>query len=205
VTTYPTAGSYTVIATYSGDPAFGSSSATFTQVVDLAPAITSANSVTATVGKAVSFQATASGSPAPTFTENGALPKGVTLSSTGLLSGTPAAGTGGSYTITITATNPVGSVQQSFILRVDQAPAITSANAATAIVGKSFSFEFTGSGYPAPTFTESGALPKGVTLSSTGLLSGTPAAGTSGSYTITITVTNTAGSVQQSFKLTVIT
>jgi hypothetical protein len=200
VTSYPTAGSYTVAATYSGDPAFGSSSATLTEVVDQAPAITSANAATATVGKSFSLQITASGSPAPTFTESGALPKGVTFSS-GLLSGTPAAGTGGRYAITITATNAAGSVQQSFTLTVDQAPVITSTAKTTVALGKSFSFQVTATGYPVPTFTESGALPKGVTLSSSGLLSGTPS-GSAASYAIIITATNAAGSVQQSFTLT---
>jgi hypothetical protein len=105
---YPTAGSYTVVATYSGDPAFGSSSATFIQVVDQPPAITSAATATATVGKSLSFSVTASGSPAPIFTESGALPKGVTLSSTGLLSGKPDDDTKGTYKVTLAATNGIG-------------------------------------------------------------------------------------------------
>jgi len=88
---------------------------------------------------------------------------------------------------------------------VDQAPAITSAATASAKVGKSLSFAVTASGYPAPTYSESGSLPKGVTLSSTGLLSGTPAAGTGGSYAITITAMSSAGTVQQSFTLKVAT
>jgi len=75
---------------------------------------------------------------------------------------------------------------------MDQAPAITSANHASATLGKHLSFQVTASGYPAPSFTESGALPKGVTLSSSGLLSGTP--GSWGTYAITITKTNAVGS-----------
>ena len=46
--------------------------------------------------------------------------------------GTPGAGTGGSYALTVTASNGVGSnATQAFTLVVNQAPAITSANSAT--------------------------------------------------------------------------
>jgi hypothetical protein len=86
---------------------------------------------------------------------------------------------------------------------VDQTPAITSAATATATVGKSLSFSVTASGYPAPSFTESGALPKGVTLSSTGLLSGTPAAGTKGTYKVALAATNGIGTAAQTFTLVV--
>jgi putative Ig domain-containing protein len=170
-----------------------------------APAITSANSATFTVGAAGSFSVTASGFPAPTFTETGALPTGVTLSSAGLLGGTPGAGTGGTYTFMITAHNGSGTdATQSFTLTVDQAPTITSVNNSTFTVGAAGSFSITASGFPAPTFTETGALPSGVTLSSAGLLSGTPGGGTSGTYTFTITAHNGIGTdATQSFTLTV--
>ncbi len=74
---------------------------------------------------------TSVGNPAAGLSETGALPGGVTLADNGdgtaTLSGTPAAGTGGAYPITITATNGVGpDATQAFTLTVDQAPAITS-------------------------------------------------------------------------------
>ena len=177
----------------------------FTLTVDHAPAITSASGTTLTVGTAGSFAVTASGYPSSTFTESGPLPSGVTLSTAGVLSGTPAAGTGGTYPITIAATNGVSpDATQSFTLTVDQAPAITSANTTTFAVGTSGSFSETASGFPTPTFTEYGLLPSGVTLTSAGVLSGTPAAGTGGTYPITITATNgVSPHASQSFTLTV--
>ena len=177
----------------------------FTLTVDHAPAITSASGTTLTVGAAGSFAVTASGYPSSTFTESGPLPSGVTLSTAGVLSGTPAAGTGGTYPITIAATNGVSpDATQSFTLTVDQAPAITSANTTTFAVGTSGSFSETASGFPTPTFTEYGLLPSGVTLTSAGVLSGTPAAGTGGTYPITITATNgVSPHASQSFTLTV--
>ena len=68
-----------------------------------APHITSATPLTPKVGVVYSFQVTATGFPAPTFAATGSLPTGLTLSSTGLLSGTPAAA--GTFTFTITASN----------------------------------------------------------------------------------------------------
>jgi subtilase family serine protease len=175
--------------------------------VNQAPTITSANHTTFTVGVAGSFQVTAAGFPTSmTFSESGALPSGVTLSTSGLLSGTPGPGTGGIYVITITASNGVTpNATQFFVLTVDQAPAITSANYTTFTIGVAGSFQVTATGFPAPTFTESGLLPGGVTLSSTGLLSGTPAPGTAGIYYITITASNgVTPNATQSFTLTVV-
>lgn len=93
-----------------------------------APTITSANNVTFRQGTAGSFQVTASGSPAPTFSvTSGALPNGVTLSSSGLLSGTPTQS--GTFTFTITATNGTApDATQSFTLTVNAAPTTPTVN-----------------------------------------------------------------------------
>jgi len=86
--------------------------------------ITSAASTTFTVASSGSFTVTATGSPAPTFTESGNLPEGVTFSSSGVLSGTPAVYTDNVWPITITATNGVApDATQRFTLTVAQAPA----------------------------------------------------------------------------------
>ena len=89
-----------------------------------APAITSANQTTFTVGAAGSFTVDTTGVPAPSLTETGTLPSGVTFqdngNGSGMLSGTPA-GTGGSYAVTITANNGVGTAaNQSFTLTITQ-------------------------------------------------------------------------------------
>ncbi|MGH8973282.1 MAG: putative Ig domain-containing protein, partial [Acidimicrobiia bacterium] len=173
--------------------------------VNQAPAITSANAATFTVGTPGSFTVTATGFPTPTISETGMLPSGVTLSSAGVLSGTPAVGTGGIYPITITATNTAGTFDQSFTLTVNQAPAITSANATTFTVGTAGSFTVTASGFPTPTLSRTGTLPSGVTFdTATGVLSGTPAAGTAGTYVQAFTAANGVGSnATQTFTLTV--
>jgi hypothetical protein len=185
----------------------------FTLTVNQAPAITSANNATFTVGAAGTFTVTATGPPTPLLTETGALPSGVTFkdngNGTGTLSGTPASGTGGTYSITFTASNGVGTAaNQSFTLAVNLAPVITSANNATFTVGAAGSFTVTTTGTPTPSLTETGALPSGVTFKDNGngtaTLSGTPASGTGGIYSLTFTATNGAGApANQSFTLTV--
>ena len=96
------------------------------QDVSFSPAFVSANSVSFSVSVAGTFTVAASGNPAPTITQTGTLPSGVTFNAqTGVLSGTPAAGTGGTttqnYPITFTATNGVGSpAVQNFTLTVVQ-------------------------------------------------------------------------------------
>jgi hypothetical protein len=126
-----------------------------------------------TVGAAGTFTVTATGFPAPTLQE-GNLPGGVTFNAaTGILSGTPAAGTGGIYPITFGATNSVlPNASQNFTFTVDQAPAITSANNKTFTVGAAGTFTVSETGFLAPTLQEVGNLPGGVTFSAaTGVLS----------------------------------
>ncbi|OLC91221.1 MAG: hypothetical protein AUH86_21110 [Acidobacteria bacterium 13_1_40CM_4_58_4] len=200
-----TAGTYPIMFTASNGVGTAATQ-NFTLTVGQPPAITSANSTTFTVGTAGTFTVTATGFPAPTFSETGALPTGVTFNTTtGVLSGTAGAGTGGTYPITFKATNSSGSTSQSFTLMVDQAPAITSANSTTFSVGAAGTFTVTATGFPAPTFSETGTLPTGVTFNTTtGVLSGTPAAGTNGTYPITFTASNGVGTAaMQSFTLTV--
>jgi YVTN family beta-propeller protein len=204
-----TAGSYPI--TFNAGNGVGSNFVqNFTLTVsqaNQAPMITSPAATTFTVGTTGTFTVTATGSPKPTLSESGTLPMGVMFNtSTGVLSGMPAAGTGGTYAITFTAGNGVGSnATQSFTLTVDQAPAITSAANTAFTVGVAGSFTVTATGFPKPTLSETGALPSGVTFRpSTGVLGGTPAANTMGTYPITFTATNALGSnAVQNFTLTI--
>src|SRR5581483_9385141 len=196
-----TGGSYPL--TLTANNGVGSASQAFTLTVDQSLVITSSASTTFTVGTLGTFTPTASGFPSPSITESGALPSGVIFTS-GVLSGTPNGGTGGVYDITFTAANGVGSASQAFALTVDQGPAITSSASTTFIVGTAESFTLAATGFPAPTFSESGALPSGLTFNSaSGTLSGTPNAGAGGSYSLTFTAANGSATTSQSFTLIV--
>jgi hypothetical protein len=102
----------------------------FTLTVNQAPAITSANNATFTVGAASTFTVTATGFPSPTFSVTGALPAGVSLAAnTGVLSGTPAPDTQGVYNVTMMASNGVGSAaSQPFTLTVNAIPCTAAAS-----------------------------------------------------------------------------
>ncbi|MGD0392821.1 MAG: putative Ig domain-containing protein, partial [Acidimicrobiales bacterium] len=186
----------------------GATTQSFVLTVTGAPTITTAASQTATVGSTFGFTVRTSGSPVPALSEGGSLPAGLTFTDNGngtaTISGTPDAGTGGIYAITITATSSGGTATQAFKLTVSQTPAITSKSSATATHGTAFSFVFAATGYPIPTITHTGTV-SGLTWSSSSngmvTLSGTPK--TAGTYTLTVTATNSGGSVKQTFTLTV--
>ena len=138
----------------------------FTLTVHEAPAITSTNAATFVVGTPGRFTVMASGFPDSTLSESGALPSGVTFTDNGngtaTLAGPAGAGTGGTYPLTITAHNGAGpDATQNFTLTVHEAPAITSTNAATFVVGTPGRFTVMASGFPDSTLSESGALPSG--------------------------------------------
>jgi hypothetical protein len=171
---------------------------TFTINVNEGPVITSAATATFALGAPGTFTVVASGFPRPVLVQGGALPTGVTWTDngdgTGTLAGTPAAGTGGTYALTFTATNGSGSAVQNFTLTVTGSPGFTSASTTTFTVGVASSFTVTAVGSPSPALTVSGVLPAGVTFvdngDGTATLSGTPAAGTGGSHAVTFTAAN---------------
>ena len=99
------------------------------------------------------FTITTTGFPTAGLSESGALPGGVSFvdngNGTATLSGTPAAGSGGTYTLSITAANGVTpEAEQTFTLTIDQAPAITSDDATTFTVGSAGTFTITTTGFP---------------------------------------------------------
>jgi hypothetical protein len=144
----------------------------------------------------------------------GALPTGVVFDDNGdgtaTLHGTAVAGQGGSYPLSITASNGIApSPSQTFTLTVTELPAITSPASTAFSVGTAASFTVTSDpGYPAATgITQTGALPAGITFTDNGdgsaTLAGTPATGSGGSYPLVLTTTNTVGHDDQAFTLTV--
>ena len=77
---------------------------------------------------------------------------------TATLSGAPDAGSGGTYKITISATNSVGTTTQTFALTVRQPPLITGPSTASAVHGTVSTFTFSATGYPVPTMAHAGTV-----------------------------------------------
>ena len=189
-------------------PTLASAVASTDFVVPVPPSFTSAAPPSATAGTAYSYAFTAAGIPDPTFSlESGSLPAGLTLGADGLLSGTPAAGSGGSYPLTVRAANSAGDASAPVILVVNQAPAITSAASASFVAGTFRYFTITTSGFPAPSLSVTGALPQGLTFADNGdgtaTVSGSALASAAGVVDIAVTAANAAGSAQQTLRLDV--
>ena len=148
-----------------------------------------------TNGSAFTFTVPVSGGTTPlTWSISvGALPTGLTLSQSGVISGTPNANaTLSPYTFTVRVVDAVSvAVTQDYSLTIDNpaAPVITTTAPPAGTNGTAYSaFAFTlASGGLAPfTWSETGALPTGMTLSAGGVLSGTPHQ--TGSFPITVSV-----------------
>jgi hypothetical protein len=148
-----------------------------------------------TVGIAYSDQLTSTGGASPLVwaLSNGTLPTGLSLSASGLISGTPTIIGSSTFTVQITdsATTPRTYSETLTLIVIAPMLTITTATIPNGVVGTPISDQLTLIGGIAPyTWSvASGTLPMGVTLSSTGLLSGTPA--TSAIYTFTAQVTDT--------------
>ena len=71
------------------------------------------------MGTTGTFSVATTGFPTPTYSATGVLPSAVTFNAaTGTFAGTPATGTDGDYVVTVTATNSVSSVNQTFTLSI---------------------------------------------------------------------------------------
>lgn len=92
----------------SGTTTAGGTDGTQPVITHSAPVITSFANASFTVGTFGAMALTATGSPDPVVTVSGSLPSGVIFNSrTGVLSGTPASGSAGTYPLTIMAANGI--------------------------------------------------------------------------------------------------
>ena len=157
-------------------------------------AITSASTLSATVGQAASLQLTATNTPV-SFNATG-LPSGLTINtSTGLISGTPTAS--GSFTATVSANNSIGTGPASTVAItvattkvVYSVPSFTTQPASDTVnAGGSATFTVAAGGNPTPTYQWQVSTNSGTSW--TTLSDGN---GISGSATASLTVSSTTGS-----------
>ena len=118
---------------------------------------------------------------------SGSLPAGISLSPAGNLSGTPTATGTFSFTVKVTDTNGQSATEATSI-SVSAGVSTTFSAPPAAVVGTAYTDTLTAAGGTTP-YTWSvnaGSLPPGLTLSSAGVLAGTPT--TAGNYPFTVNV-----------------
>ncbi|MCY1125457.1 putative Ig domain-containing protein [Frigidibacter sp. RF13] len=149
---------------------------------------------TLTAGVAFSQTLTSSGGTAPyTYTlQSGTLPPGLSLTSGGVISGTPTQR--GAYSFSVRSTDNIAQFVDKGYTGTVQNPTLT-LNTAAGTAGQNSAFSqtlsVTGGVAPYSFLLETGSLPSGITLSSGGVVSGTTSAAP-GTYPVTIRVTDSS-------------
>jgi hypothetical protein len=167
-----------------------------------APSITTGALPAGTVGESYGATISATGGVAPyTFTiVSGTLPTGLTLATNGKISGTPTTVETSTFTVQVTdseaAPRTATAILSIKINAVSQTLAITTTNLPAGTVDTAYSQKIVATGGTTPyTFSiTSGTLPAGLTLSTSGTISGTPT--TTGTSPFTVTVTDSSSPAQ---------
>jgi len=168
-------------------------------------------------GKAYSFQFNGAGGCGPALPYqykllSGALPPGLSLSSSGLVSGTPTVGGGWSFWVELSDQNPPSqswcvpnSAQREFSITVVEGLNINqnALSPKATFLNEPYSFQLSASGGGSQVWSiKSGSLPAGMGLSSNGLISGTPTA--TGDFTFVVQVTDTNRTDTETYTLSVV-
>lgn len=193
---------------------YTSNSASLKITVVPAPAITTTSLSAATIGVAYNATVSETGGVGPYTWSIVSGPAWLGLnsstSSSVTLTGTPAAADAGTSAVTIQVTDAdgVSATSSGLSITVTDLAITTTSPLPVGTVGTAYSLQFAATGGTSPytwSVATGSTLPAGLTLSSTGLLSGTPTAAVSAA-TFGITVTDseaTPVSVTQTFTLTI--
>src|SRR4051812_16723008 len=159
-----------------------------------------------TVGSAYAVGLQAQGGNQPySWSATGQLPPGLTLLSSGVISGTPTATGTFSFTVSVRDSSGVSASKQLSVTiggTGGSTVSITTRTLPAGVVGQPYSQQISATGGTGTyTFTATG-LPAGLTLSSSGLLSGTPTA--PGNFTLSVQAKDTGnGSATASLTLAI--
>ena len=169
-------------------------------------AITTTSVPVGAVGSSYSTQLAASGDPPITWSlASGTLPQGITLSATGLLSGTPTSSGTFDFIVRVNSDGPPQTSTRSFQIVVNSALTLTTTTvpSGTGFVPYTTTLNATG-GIPPLSWTLAGGnLPTGLSLSSAGVISGTPTA--LGTASFTVRVADSAGaSALRGFSISIV-
>ncbi len=149
-------------------------------------------------GSAYGFSFEATGGKGPyTWTATG-LPAFLSLAPSGALSGTPTAGSAGSYSFQVTVSDSSGDkAGGTFSLKVDPVVSINIASPLPqATEGQPYSVTFSASGGTAPYTWAATGLPSWANLSTSGVFSGTPPAGSAGAFEFLVTAKDALNDTQ---------
>jgi hypothetical protein len=149
------------------------------------------------------------GTPPYTWDEpNGDIPKGLTLSSTGLIQGTPTKFGDTTFLVTVTDKSSTPTTDQKyFSISIAASPLSITSTSPLANATECTSYTTTlkgsgGTGTYAWTVPATSKLPGGLTLTSLGVLSGTPTV--PGSYSFVVNLSDGSSTVSGTFSLTVV-
>ena len=177
--TTPGASSFTVTATNSA----GSTSRLFTIIIPLtahrSPKITTDFLNTAYTNSPYGFKLTASGTTPLTWSlaQGSSLPDGLTLTTSGYIYGTPISADTTAFTVYVS--NSAGAASKDFSLTVSEyptrtRPAVMTEDPYPATQGEEYICQLVALGTPPFTWTAKKKLPKGLNMTPSGLITGTP-------------------------------
>lgn len=203
--------SFTVQVVDSQTPAHNSTQTLTLNVNPAALAVATTTLPDGVVGSAYNSALSATGGVTP-YTWSlvgGALPNGLSLSTTGIISGTPTGASSSSFTVRVLDNQGTpASATRSFTINIAPAPLVitTPSPLAGGQMGSGYNTTLAVSGGTGPYFWSivGGALPAGLSLSVGGVLSGTPSAAGTSSFTVQVSDSQTpAHNTTQSYTLTV--
>lgn len=153
------------------------------------PTITTTALPNGTVGSAYGATLQSSGGATPTSWHkvSGSLPAGLSLNTNGTISGTPTSTQTSSFLVrAISATGYRSAMDRTLSISVGTGPSVTTTSLPDGTVGAGYSAQLQAAGGTAPYSwaVVSGALPAGLSVSSSGLIAGTPTVAQTASFVV---------------------
>ena len=180
----------------------GTATRSFRVTIGTAPVITTTSIPSWTVDRTyASFTMAGTGGTAPFTWSATGLPNGLTMDAAGVITGTPT--TTGPFNATVTVLDNFGaSNAQNYTIVINEDPAVTSSTLPVAFEGVAYSTTVSGIDGTAPYTWSATGLPAGLTISSSGIISGTPSV--TGSFSVSVTLTDQTGATaNRSLNLTI--